>query len=85
MPDRSGCEAIVRQMWAYLDAAVSDVQQQAVAAHLDECAECAAHFDFAAEFLRALAATPAIAHGEPALRERVLAALAAEGFVARDG
>jgi anti-sigma factor (TIGR02949 family) len=80
MRDRSECEAVVRQMWSYLDFAVSDAEHATVAAHLDACADCASHFDFAAEFLRALAASVDLSPTDERLRQRVIGALAAEGF-----
>ena len=80
MPNWSECEAVVRQMWSYLDLAVSDAEQAAVAAHLEACADCASHFDFAAEVLRALAASVDLTPADECLRQRVLGALAAEGF-----
>lgn len=81
-PDRSECEAVVRRLWPYIDGALADADRERVAHHLEFCAGCASHFDFARAFLdavaRAQAGAPA-AEIEP-LRARVLEALAAEGF-----
>ena len=78
MRDRAECEAVVRQMWGYLDGAISSVQTEMVSKHVATCVDCAAHFDFAAEFLNAVARTSG---GQPAtesLRSRVLEELANE-------
>jgi anti-sigma factor (TIGR02949 family) len=81
--NREDCEAIVRQLWPYLDGILPNEHRERVTRHLENCADCQSHFDFAAAFLEAVgAALPASGGGEPnaALRERVLAALGAEGF-----
>lgn len=81
-PDRSECEAVVRRLWPYLDGALADAERERVVQHLEFCAGCASHFDFARAFLDAVARAQA---GAPEaelteLRARVVGALAAEGF-----
>lgn len=78
MRDRAECEAVVRQMWGYLDGVIPAAERGAVASHVATCVDCAAHFDFAAEFLQAVAATGARATATDALRERIVRALANE-------
>lgn len=81
--DRNDCEDIVRRLWPYLDGRLADGEREWVAVHLAACEECASHFGFARAFLDALHASRSEAANTAdtaALRERVLAALAAEGF-----
>ena len=74
------CEALARQLWPYLDGAVSDDRREEIVAHLDRCASCASHVGFAREFLGAVASTGPRLPIDEALRSRVVGALAAEGF-----
>ena len=78
MPDRAVCEAVVRQLWPYLDGALPESERERVVRHLEACAECRSHADFASAFLRA------VRNAQPSpvapLGRRVVAALAAEGF-----
>jgi hypothetical protein len=80
MPNRSACESAVRQLWPYLDGVVDDSARDAVVAHLEVCGRCASHFEFAQEFLDAVARTGTDLSLSDRLRGRVLAALSAEGF-----
>jgi anti-sigma factor (TIGR02949 family) len=83
MPNRSECEAVVRQLWPYLDGAVSESQRERIVAHLEGCVNCASHFDFAQSFLDAVAAARPHLPANEALRVRVVSALMAEGFGAQ--
>jgi anti-sigma factor (TIGR02949 family) len=74
------CGTTVRRLWDYLDGELDAARAAEVDAHLAGCAECPPHFEFAHTFLEALAAGRRAADAEPALRARVLAALAREGF-----
>ena len=65
-------------MWGYLDGVIPNAHAEAVARHVATCVDCAAHFDFAAEFLHAVARTSPRQAATEELRTRVLAALAAE-------
>ena len=77
---RSECEAIVRRLWPYLDDRLPDSDRERVTRHLEECAACVSHFDFARAFLDAVhAARPAEVEDE-ALQARVLAALVGHGM-----
>jgi hypothetical protein len=81
--NQSECEATVRRMWTYLDGRCSTADGQRVAEHLDACVRCASHFEFAAQFLRALAAAPVFSEFDVRLRTRVVGVLADAGFGGR--
>ena len=77
---RSECEAIVRRLWPFIDGMLPDSDRDRVTQHLEQCANCLSHFDFARSFLDAVhAARPAYEEDE-ALHARVLAALADQGM-----
>src|SRR3954469_16501664 len=77
---RSECEAIVRRLWPYLDDKLPDTDKERVTRHLEECGDCASHFDYARAFLDAVhAARPAV-EADDALRVRVLTALSDHGL-----
>ena len=80
MPSRSTCEAVVRQLWPYLDGAVDESVRELVITHLEDCDMCRSHFEFAQAFLDAVAHVQPAAVPDVHLRGRVLAALTAEGF-----
>ena len=80
MPSRSECEAVVRQLWPYLDGVMGEDQRERIVSHLEACANCASHFEFAQAFLDAVAAARPLMQPDQALRTRVIAALMAEGF-----
>jgi len=56
------------------------VDAAAVDAHLASCALCPPHFEFERAFLNAVAGARADAEGVGGLRNRVVAALARDGF-----
>ena len=82
MPTRLECEAVVRQLWPYLDGAVSESQRERIVMHLESCMDCTSHFDFAQAFLDAVAAARPHMPVNFALRTRVLKSLTAQGFSA---
>ncbi len=84
MPNRSECETVVRQLWPYLDGAMSESQREHIVAHLEACVNCASHFDFAQAFLDAVARARPHLVPDARLRLRVLGALAAQGFTIVD-
>lgn len=85
MSNRSECEAVVRQLWPYLDGVISEPQRERILMHLEACADCTSHFEFARAFLDAVShAAPQLDENE-ALRSRVVHALATEGFVPSAG
>ena len=80
---RADCEAIVRRLWPYLDGKLPDWERERVAHHLSMCRDCVSHFDFAQAFLEAVHAARPESTEDEALRQRILTALAAEGFAAK--
>ena len=83
MADRTECEQIVRQLWPYLDGALPELWRERVVAHLEHCDNCRSHFDFEQEFLVAVRAAVSTDGEFDALQDRVLSALAQDGFQAR--
>lgn len=81
-PTRSECDEIVARLWPHLDGALPDTERGRVVEHLAGCRGCKSHFDFAQAFLDAVHAARPDASADEALRRRVLAALANEGFAA---
>lgn len=75
---RSECEAVVRRLWPYVDDKLPDSERERVTRHLEECAGCRSHFDFATSFLEAVQRARPEHEGDDALRARVLAALSEE-------
>ncbi|HWJ16543.1 MAG TPA: zf-HC2 domain-containing protein [Gemmatimonadaceae bacterium] len=80
MPDRAECEAVVRQLWPFVDGIVSESQREFIVRHLEQCAPCADHFDFARSFLEAVAEAKPYFDVDAGLSDRVMAALGQEGF-----
>jgi anti-sigma factor (TIGR02949 family) len=81
--DSTDCDQIVARLWPHLDGALPERARDRIVEHLRSCAACKSHFDFAQAFLDAVAeAEPHGATPESAIRARVMAALAAEGFSA---
>lgn len=72
---RSECEAIVRRLWPYVDDKLPDSERERVTRHLEECADCLSHFDFAKAFLDAVHASRPAMRDDELLRARVIAAL----------
>jgi anti-sigma factor (TIGR02949 family) len=80
MPNRAECEAVVRQLWPFLDGAPSENERERIVTHLEGCVACTSHFDFARSFLEAVAAARPHLPANELLHARVLSALAGEGF-----
>ena len=81
MSNRSECEMVVRQLWPYLDGVISEPERERILRHLEKCTDCTSHFEFGRLFLDAVAAASPKLDRSDALRERVIHALVAEGFV----
>jgi anti-sigma factor (TIGR02949 family) len=77
---RSECEAIVRRLWPFVDGMLPDSDRERVTRHLEQCADCLSHFDFARSFLDAVHAARPADEDDEALRGRVLAALTHQGM-----
>lgn len=76
------CDAVMRQLWDYLDGELTPELEAAVRAHLTICKRCFPQHNFEETFLKALAASRR-EHSRPdAVKARVLAALRAAGFAA---
>lgn len=80
MPNRAQCEAAVRQLWPFVDGVVSETEREFILDHLEQCSDCASHFDFARAFLAAVAEAKPYFEVESGLEEKVMAALAGEGY-----
>lgn len=74
------CNAVMQQLWDYLDGELSEERREAIAEHLKMCNHCFPAFEFEAAFLKALAAARQDSPDTGALRERVLEALRRDGF-----
>lgn len=84
------CEDIVHRLWPFLDGALPETERAAVVAHLEGCAGCRSHHDFARAFLDAVHQAHHATHARSApgefsaLQARVEAAIAkaeAEGDI----
>jgi putative zinc finger protein len=84
MPSRAQCEAVLRQLWPFLDGMVSETEREAILVHFEQCADCESHFDFAKAFLEAIAEAKPYLEVEEEMTERVMAALGEAGFGAPD-
>lgn len=74
------CDAVMRQLWDYLDGELTDERMMAIREHLALCARCYPQFEFERTFLETLGRARR-EHSDPErVRERVFAALRAEGF-----
>lgn len=79
------CEAVMRQLWDYLDGELTPERTRQLAAHLAVCQRCHPQMAFEQAFLAVLAAARRSGPPSPALRRRVLAALEAEGLPRPEG
>lgn len=77
---RTECEAIVRRLWPFVDDKLPESDREQVTRHLEECADCLSHFDFARAFLDAVHAAHPEGKNDEALRTRVLTALSNQGL-----
>ncbi len=74
------CRTAVQRLWDYLDGELDAVRLAEVTAHVERCAACSEHMQFARTFLSALSASRAEVADATALRARVVSALQREGF-----
>lgn len=74
------CDAVMRQLWDYLDGGLTPERTAAVRAHLEMCDRCYPQAEFEKTFLRALAASRREPTDPAGLALRVRRALAARGF-----
>lgn len=76
------CDAVMRQLWDYLDDELTPQTARAIRAHLAVCRRCYPQYEFEAAFLRALRAAGLLHAGPEVLRARVRSLLRADGFAA---
>ncbi len=84
-PEPIDCRTAVQRLWDYLDHELDDARMAEVAVHVERCAACSEHFQFARTFLSALSSSQRDVAGADApdaasLRSRVVEALQREGF-----
>ena len=77
MPD---CDAVMRQLWDYLDDELTADRMEAIRAHLKMCDRCQPQAEFEKAFLRALARARREHSNPPGVAQRVRAALAERGY-----
>lgn len=81
MKDAVDCTGAMERLFDLLDEELDEISVQRVQKHLGGCTHCFDRADFERRFLAAVAAVRAEGPMPGALRERVLAALRAEGWV----
>lgn len=74
------CDTVMRQLWDYLDGELTTERALQLAAHLTTCQRCHPQMAFEQAFLTVLASTRSAGGHASALRQRVMAMLAAEGL-----
>ena len=76
------CDAVMRQLWDYLDGELTEERMEAIRAHLAVCARCYPQYEFERTFLKTLARVRREHSDYDRLRARVMAALRDEGLAA---
>jgi mycothiol system anti-sigma-R factor len=80
-PREIDCRTAVQQLWDYLDEELTPERMDEVRHHLERCARCLPHHDYARVFLAALAAAREGGPRAPdVLRRRVMESLRAAGL-----
>ncbi len=74
------CDKVMRQLWDYLDEELTPERMSAIAAHLSGCNRCFPQYDFERAFLRAVRSVREENPPPAQQRERVMAALRANGL-----
>lgn len=74
------CDAVMRQLWDYLDGELTPDRMDSMREHLALCARCHPQLDFERSFLDVLARVRREPSNLGRIRERVLNTLQAEGF-----
>lgn len=72
------CLAVVNELWDYLDGELMPERAAQIREHLATCTGCHSHVEFCRAFISRVPEMPVSDAEAGALRERVLAALAAE-------
>lgn len=74
------CDAVMRQLWDYLDGELTSERMEAIREHLKMCDRCHPHAEFERAFLRTVGQARR-EHSNPAgVAERVRAALVSRGY-----
>lgn len=73
LPTRLECEEVVARLWPHLDGALPESERERVIAHLQGCAGCTSHYEFARAFLEAVRRSGTEPTEFGALRDRVRA------------
>jgi anti-sigma factor (TIGR02949 family) len=74
------CDAVMRQLWDYLDGELTQERMEAIHGHLALCKRCYPQYEFERAFLDAVARARR-EHSNPSrLRDQVMDALRAEGL-----
>jgi len=74
------CDAVMRQLWDYLDGELTPERMEAIREHLTMCGRCQPQAEFESSFLAAVAGARR-EHSDPArLSARVRSALQTRGF-----
>lgn len=74
------CDAVMRQLWDYLDGELTPQRMEAIRAHLELCRRCHPQYEFEKAFLATVARASREHSNEGRLRDQVIAALNAAGF-----
>ncbi len=80
VPALIDCETAVRALYDYLDGRLPDETTDAVEHHVETCRNCASHFTFARRLLDLVPSSLPLGGESTALRARIVASLAAEGY-----
>ncbi|MFL5575198.1 MAG: zf-HC2 domain-containing protein [Gemmatimonadaceae bacterium] len=82
MGDMLDCDAVMRQLWDYLDGELTEERMEAIRAHVAVCARCYPQYEFERTFLAALARARREHSDYDGLHSRVMSALRDEGLAA---
>jgi anti-sigma factor (TIGR02949 family) len=83
MPEQQqlDCDAVMAQLWDYLDQELTPERMTAVQVHLEICVNCLPHAQYGQRFLAALHTCGKDYAMPEALRERVMECLKREGLM----
>jgi anti-sigma factor (TIGR02949 family) len=76
------CNAVMRQLWDYLDGELTPEREAAIREHLAVCARCFPQLEFERAFLETLARARREHSGVDQVRAHVMSALRSAGFEA---
>jgi anti-sigma factor (TIGR02949 family) len=74
------CDAVMRQLWDYLDGELTQERMAAIEAHVHVCNRCIPQVEFERSFLAALHAARKETATDNSLKERVLSRLRGMGY-----